>query len=325
MIVAGDVGGTKTELALCDLGSGVCVEQRRASFRSQDYASLEAILAEFLGDEKVVLGAGCFGVPGAVIDGRCETTNLPWVLDEQKLAKAISAPRVKLINDLEAATYGMLQLGNDEVHVLQKGTLDRPGNIAVIAAGTGLGEGMALWDGMRHQAIASEGGHCDFAPRNDLEVELWQALGRQFGGHVSYERILSGPGIFNVYRFLRERSGEAEPAWLSERIAAGDPTAAVSRAALSEGEPVCRQTLELFASIYGAEAGNLALKCVASGGVYVGGGIAPKLLPVLQDGRFIAAFVDKGRFRELLEQFEVRVALNPRTAVLGAAHYANKL
>ncbi len=327
MILAGDIGGTKTVLGLFEESGGALTLVRDGTFPSRDYGSLEEILSQLLKDEReLALRAGCFGVAGAVIDGKARTTNLPWQLDEEALAVAIRAPRVKLLNDLEAAAYGTLHLKPEEISPLQQGVRSKHrGNVAVIAAGTGLGEAMLFWDGARHHPIASEGGHADFAPRTDQEIELLRYLRAKFDGHVSYERVLSGPGFYNVYSFLRDRGHAPEPAWLKERLMGGDPSAAITQLALAGEDPLCMATLDLFAAIYGAEAGNLALKCVAVGGVYVGGGIAPKILQKLQDGTFLRAFTEKGRFSELMRSIEVNVALNPRAPLIGAAYYALRL
>jgi glucokinase len=244
-------------------------------------------------------------------------------LDEPTLEKALQVPRAKLLNDLEAAAYGMLHLDPTDLCVLQPG-LKRQGNIAVIAAGTGLGQAILYWDGAHHHPIASEGGHADFAPHTDSEMELWTYLRREFG-HVSCERLLSGPGLFNIYRFLRDSGDATEPEWLRQRIAQGDPGAVISQIGLAGEHPLCTRALDLFCSVYGAEAGNLALKALSVGGVYVAGGIAPKILPRLQDGAFIHAFTDKGRLSDLMRSIEVKVALNPRAPLIGAAHYALRL
>jgi glucokinase len=327
MILAGDVGGTKTVVALFEERDDGLQLVRDGTFPSREHRSLEEILAKFLqGSSGVSLRAACFGVAGAVIEGKCRTTNLPWELDERELARAVGAPRGKLLNDLEAAAYGMLYLGEDELCVLQKGVRPkRHGNVAVVAAGTGLGEAMLYWDGERHHPMASEGGHADFAPRTDLEIELLRYLRGKCGGHVSWERVLSGPGGFNIYEFLRASGYAQEPAWLTEKLKTGDKSAILAQVGMANQDPQCVKALELFCSLYGAEAGNMALKCVAVGGVYIGGGIAPKLLPALQSGNFLRAFVDKGRFREFLEGIDVQVALNPRAPLLGAAHYALRL
>lgn len=324
MIMAGDIGGTKTVIALyTHTAQGQLNQVRLETYPSKNYLSLDTILHEFLGETpQSELLAACFGVAGPVIDGQCHTTNLPWSLSEPSLAKVIGVSRVKLLNDLEAAAYGMLFLGANERVTLNPGKADALGNIAVVAAGTGLGEAQLYWDGQRHHPIASEGGHCDFAPRTDREIELLNYLRQRLDGHVSYERILSGPGLFTVYQFLRDSGYGSEPDWLTDELRAGDPSAAISRHGLAGDDALCAAALEMFVSIYGAEAGNLALKCLSAGGVYIGGGIAPKILPALTDGRFMQAFLDKGRFAPLLKDMPVSVATNPQAPLLGAAHFA---
>jgi glucokinase len=326
MILAGDIGATKTLLALFDDAGGTLELQRDATFPSPESASLEAILARFLGGTPTPVRVACFGVPGVVTDGHCETTNLPWTLDERNLAQHIGATRVKLLNDLEAAAYGMLHLQPQELAPLNKGAHSgHRGNIAVIAAGTGLGEAMLIWDGSEHLPVATEGGHADFAPRTDRELDLQRYLRSKFDGHVSYERVLTGPGLHNVYNFLRDSNFAPEPAWLAEELIAGDPSAIIAENGLAGGDPLCVEALDLFVEAYGAEAGNMALRCLAVGGVFLGGGIAPKLLPALCSGRFMQAFTAKGRFAELLHRIPVNVALNPRAPLLGAARYALRL
>ena len=324
MILAGDVGGTKTVLALFAERDGTLALQREEVLTSHEFPTLESAIERFLtGGPAGTIHAACLGVAGPVVDGRWEAVNLPWKLDEATLATTVGAKRAKLLNDLEATGHGMLGLPPSSLVSLQTGVARR-GNMALLAAGTGLGEALIVWDGARHLAVGSEGGHVDFAARTDLEVELLQFLRREFG-RVSYERVLSGPGILNVYRFLRARSRVPEPDWLRARMAGGDPSAVISESALAERDACCVEALDLFVSIYGAEAGNLALKCVAVGGVYVGGGIAPKMLPALQKGGFLKAFIDKGRFDKLMKTLEVNVALNPRAPLIGAAHYALRL
>ena len=327
MILAGDIGGTKTVLALYETDGDLKLV-RDGTFPSRENASLEEIIGKFFaGHDKPTLKAGCFGVAGAVIEGKCHTTNLPWNLDEVELARAIGAPHAKLLNDLEAAAYGMLFLKPDELCQLNPDAKPRKkGNVAVIAAGTGLGEAMLYWDGKHHQPLASEGGHADFAPQSDDEIELLRWLRRKFGGHVSYERILSGPGFYNVFCFLRETGKYRETDALEAKLAGGgDPSIPVTQLGLAGADPLCTATVDLFCSIYGAEAGNLALKCVAVGGVFVGGGIAPKMLAGLQKGGFLKGFTDKGRFGHLLKSLEVNVALNPRAPLIGAANYAARM
>ena len=326
MILAGDLGGTKTVLALYHEVSGRVETIREEIFKSQDFPQFEQVLKRFLeGSGQLQIRAMCIGVPGPVIDGRCKTTNLPWHLDEQQLAKAFGVKTVRLLNDLQAAAYGMLFLPASEMVALNQGnTLETKGNIAVIAAGTGLGEAFLYWDGRNYFPVASEGGHVDYAPQGDREIELFRFLRSEFG-HVSYERILSGPGLFNIYRFLRDTGIFPEPAWLREKLQGGDPGVTITQIGLARGHELCIETLDLFASIYGSEAGNLALKVLAVGGVYIGGGIAPKILDKLKEGAFMRAFSNKGRYTDLLMQIPVRVALNSRAALIGAAHYALRI
>jgi len=323
MILAGDVGGTKTLVALYDDSPGRLSPVREESYQSGDFTSLEDVLHRFLRTGTgASLRAACFAVAGPVIDGRCKTTNLPWELDERQLGAALRT-RVRLLNDLEGAAYGLSTIGRDELEVLQAGAR-REGSMVLIAAGTGLGEAILVRSGDAYHVIASEGGHADFASRTDVEAALLAYLRREHA-HVSYERLLSGPGLLNIYRFLRDSGHAPEPEWLRARLATGDPSAIISEMALSGEDPLCTKTLELFVSIYGAEAGNLALKALALGGVFVGGGIAPKILPKLRDGSFIDAFNDKGRMAGLMRSLDVSVVLNPRVALLGAATVAGKL
>jgi glucokinase len=322
MILAGDIGGTKTLLALFngDQQSPVALE----SYASAEQPGLEAMVSAFLAQHPAEVEAAGFGVAGPVREGmHVDTTNLAWPVDGPSVARVLGLPTVGLLNDLEANAWGIAALSPDDFAVLNEGDPQAHGNAAVISAGTGLGEAGLYWDGERHHPFATEGGHADFAPRSDLEVELWRFLAAELH-HVSYERVCSGMGIANIERFLRIRTAVPRPAWLEVEMVERDAAAAISRVALEERDEVCSQTLDLFVAIYGAVAGNLALKLMAVGGVYLGGGIAPKVLPRLTDGRFMEAFVDKGRFRELLERVSVRVILNERTALLGAARAAGR-
>jgi glucokinase len=326
-LLAGDIGGTKTILALFAATGGDLTPVREETFASRDYASFDLVLAEARRRVGAIeADAVCIGVAGPVIDGRCRTTNLPWELDEKDLARELRCSRVKLLNDLEATAYGMLHLRATDLVTLNEGSagLGR-GHVAVIAAGTGLGQAYLYWDGETHQPLASEGGHADFAPRTDLEVELLRYLRAELGGRVSVERVLSGPGIHRVYCFLRDTGREREPDWLAAELAAGDPSAVISRSVGQRGETICSATLELFSEIYGAEAGNMALRALTYGGVYVGGGIAPKNLAVLSNGSFLRGFTDKGQFSSLLRSLPVRISLDPETALLGSAQYARHL
>ena len=321
MILAGDIGGTKTILAIAR-SEGERVEiVREQAFASREYAHFDELLALFLKEGgRGEVSAVCLGVAGPVREGRCRTTNLPWELDERELADAVDAPAVKLLNDVEAAAFGMLYLREDEFVVINRGVPTR-GNIAVIAAGTGLGESILAWDGRRHFPMPSEGGHADFAPRTDREIDLLRFLRDEFG-RVSYERVVSGPGQYHIYRYLLHARVAEEPRWLRDQLAADDPSSVVTRVGLAKQHPLCIEALDLFVSLYGAEAGNLALKAFAIGGVFVGGGIAPKIVQKLTDGAFMAAFTGKGRYREFLESIPVKVAINTRAPLLGAARYA---
>lgn len=350
MILAGDIGGTKTNLALYEWTSERVEPVRLESFHSGDYTSLEDILVEFLTppqpprsvesleteeedkgqqddgrpSEPLKLAAACFGIAGPVIDNRCQTTNLPWIVDGRVIAKQFEIPRVQLLNDLESTAYGVLWLRSDELEVLNAGNPPKKRQaLALIAAGTGLGEGILFWDGKSYRPMPSEGGHSDFAPNNDQEIELLRYLRSQYL-HVSYERIVSGPGLHAIYEFLRDTK-KNEPTWLAEKIKVGNPAAEIAQAGLQGQAVIAQQALDLFASIYGAEAGNLALKALSMDGVYVGGGIAPKLITKLQDGTFMKAFTNKGRYKKLMSQMPVKVIMNPQTALLGAASVAAAL
>jgi glucokinase len=329
-ILAGDIGGTKTVIALFEAtGDDELQPIREASYASAEYDSLESALREFLSESPEAaseLRAACFGVAGAVQEGAVDVTNLPWRFSEAGLARATGAGRVRLLNDLQAMAHGMLFLQESDLEILNPGTPPfGRGNIAVIAAGTGLGEAMLYWDGELHHPVATEAGHGGFSPQTEEQIGLLRHLRGRIGGHVAYENVLSGPGLYEIYRYLRSQSEAPEPDWLTQRIEQGDPSSVVSAAALGGEDPVCSQTLELFASIYGAECGNMALRFLAVGGVFVGGGIAPKILPALRDGSFMQTFCDKGYHAPLLEKIRVAVALEPRAALLGAAHYALRL
>lgn len=323
MLLAGDVGGTKTILAQYEKSTDGLERVRERIFPSADYASLDEIVAEFLSDQSVPLEAACFGVAGPVLDGRSRITNLPWVIDERSLAVTAGLGRVKLLNDLQAMALGLLRLGPEEWLDLNPDAEPAAGNRAVLAAGTGLGEAILYWDGMNYHPLATEGGHTDFAPSDALEDGLLVHLREKLGGHVSYERILSGPGIANVYDYLRTIGHAPESQEFAALLAkTDDPAREISRHALENNDPLARETLRLFARIYGAEAGNLVLKCLARGGVLIGGGIAPKILPALTDGSFMEGFCAKGRFVGFMRTIPVKIALNPSTGLLGAADYA---
>jgi len=321
MILAGDIGGTNTRLALVEATTGEMVIAAEKTFPSRERTSLEAAIGEFLSFHSCDLTGASFGIAGPVRNGRCEATNLPWVVDAKAVAKRLRLKRVGLINDLEANAYGLAVLQNKDFVILNQGARNARGNKAIISAGTGLGEAGMYWDGEIHRPFASEGGHVDFAPRNQLEMELLDYSLNHFR-RVSYERLVSGPGLVNVYSFLRDTGKGEEPAWLAEQMRHGDPAPIISQNALEGKSPLCLRALDLFVSIYGAEAGNLALTLMATGGVYLGGGIAPKIVSKLKDPEFMNAFTAKGRMRPLLQDIPVKVIMNPKTALLGAARHA---
>lgn len=324
MILAGDVGGTKCNLALFQLEEGRVSPRLERTFSSRDFEGLESVVLKFLEEEQVgrhrgeIRGA-CLGIAGPVVAGRVETPNLPWIVTRDALVRALELEAVELINDLEATGYGIETLKRDQLLTLNEGKERPRSNRALIAAGTGLGEAFLIWQDGRFRPVPSEGGHTDFGPRDSLEIELLQYLLKRWN-RISYERVLSGPGLFNIYSFLKDSGRGQEPEWLAERIERGeDPSAAISEAALRQECQLCVQALDLFVKIYGAEAGNLALTVMAVGGVYLGGGIAPKITDKLVDGSFLESFCRKGRLSGLMKQIPVHVILNPKTALYGAA------
>lgn len=324
MIIAGDIGGTKTNVALFEVGEGrVGAPLALDSFPSARYDSLEDILREFVRrNPQAHITHACFGVAGPVVRGHIDATNLTWEVFDFKLAEAVGLPSVRLINDLEATAFGLGELGPEQLYTLNEGEGERAGHRALIAAGTGLGMAAIYFDGAAYHPMPSEGGHIDFAARNEREFELMNYLRAQIGGRVSYERVLSGMGIHNIYSFLRDRGYGEEPAWLAEEIRTGDPSAAISHAALAGKSELASQALEIFVEVYGAMAGNLALLLKSAGGLYIGGGIAPKIMPKLTDGTFMRHYGDKGRMSGLVMSIPVRVILDDKTALYGAARAA---
>ena len=322
MILAGDIGGTNARLALFDLQDGHFNVVSTRVFPSHEYSGLDAIAKEFVLSTKSNPQAACFGVAGPVSNGRVATTNLPWIIESRRLQDELRIKSVLLVNDLEAMAWGIPALGPDDLVPLSQGASDAVGHQAVIAAGTGLGEAGMFWDGSQHQVYACEGGHADFGPRDDLELDLFRYLHKLYG-HVSYERILSGPGLVNVFHFLRDTGRGTEPKWLTEEMQQSDPAAAISHAGMEGKSPLAEQALALFISVYGAEAGNLALKTMAKGGVFVAGGIARKIQGKLTEKLFLQSFVSKGRMHPLLESMPVKIVVNDSVALLGAARYAS--
>jgi glucokinase len=323
MLLAGDIGGTKTRLAVVDPEVGLRRPIAGATLPSGSFPSLEALIGSFLSGVEDGITHACFGVAGPVVAGRATITNLPWVMDERELAKALDVRVVRLLNDLESIAYAIPRLERDDLYMLNEGQATPKGAIAVIAPGTGLGEAFLTWQKDRYCAHPSEGGHADFAPTDALELGLLRYLWDRYE-HVSYERVCSGLGLPNIYAYLKASGYAEEPVWLADRLAqARDATPVIVNNALDKDErcTLCEGTLRTFVSILGAEAGNLALKTLATGGVYLGGGIPPRILPELDRAIFLRSFCAKGRFEALMNKMPVYVILNPQAPLLGAAAY----
>lgn len=321
-VIAGDIGGTKTRLAMVEVAGTEVHIECEADYRSRDFATFEALLADFLRGTQAPEHAA-FGIAGPVRGRAVRVTNLPWHIDAAVLQQRFGFRTCTLLNDLEATAYGLPALEEGDLLVLQQGGLGARGNAAVIAAGTGLGEAGLFWDGQQHHPYATEGGHASFSPQNELEMALLRHLQLRYA-HVSWERVVSGMGLLDLHDFLRRYRKSDAPQWLLEEMRTGDAAAAISRAALSSSDEVCVESLECFVRLYGAEAGNLALKTMSHGGLYVAGGIAPKILPLFQRDIFMQAFLNKGRMRSLLEAMPVRVILNERVALFGPALCAGR-
>ena len=320
-VLAGDIGGTNTRLAICDVSGQQLEILAKTSYPSQQYDSLNDIIAEFLKLNSHTLQAACFGVAGPVLRQTARITNLPWQLSATDIAASLDLKKVSLLNDLEATAWGLRTLQATDTATLQQGIEQPRGNAAIIAAGTGLGEAGLYFDGHQQHPFASEGGHTDFSPQTELDMALLRHLLKQHD-RVSWERIVSGNGLVSIHDCLCQLRQREVPEWLQQAMREGDPAAAISGAAQQQRDAICVEALGLFVHLYGAEAGNLALKIMATGGLYIGGGIAPKILQQLQNGSFIDAFCNKGRMRNLLERIPVRVILNDETALQGAAAYA---
>ena len=322
MILAGDIGGTNARLAAFETEGNrlQCVVEK--VYASREHSGLPEIVAHFVKSEGIPAQSACFGVAGPVRGGRSKISNLPWVIDSRELAAQLKLRSVGLINDLEAFAYGIDALESKDFVTISEGSSDAEGNIAVVSAGSGLGEAGLYWDGFRHHPFACEGGHTEFAPKNEVEIELLQYLMKKYGNqHVSYERILSGPGVKNVYEFLRDASKEEEPGWLKEQLAsAPDAPALISELALDKKAPICERTLSIFVSVFGSEAGNCALKFMGTGGIFVAG-IAGKIVAKMKEPAFMESFLDKGRMRSLLEAIPIKIVLNDDSGLIGAARF----
>ncbi len=323
MILAGDIGGTHTRLAFFEESNVQSQPCFLEVISSQAHSGLTPMLHEFIERHRIRVKSACFGVAGPVQNQRCAGSNLPWIVDSQQLVRDLGIQSILIVNDLEANAYGIALLKPSDFTVLNVGSPMACGNRALISAGTGLGEAGLLEEKPKCQPFPSEGGHVNFGPRDDLEIELLRYLLPRFG-HVSYERVLSGPGLHNIYEFLRDSGRGAEPQWLTSELEHGDPAGVICKNGLEQNCEICIQALNIFASIYGSEAGNLALKVMATGGVYVGGGIAPRILKKLQEPEFMRSFLAKGRMSHLLQDIPVRVIKNEMTALLGAGYLAGE-
>jgi glucokinase len=321
LVLAGDVGGTKTNLGLFSKDKDRPVLKVMKTFSSPDAPDLEHIIREFLHIHPALVSRACFGVAGPVIDGKSKTTNLPWDVSEDRIKKHFPFQYVRIINDLTATAMAVPLLNTDEFFRLNRATTGNGRHLGLVAPGTGLGIAMLMYHEGRYVPIASEAGHSDFAPNSEPEAELWQYLHRRYG-HVSIERAVSGSGLVNIYEWLKYSGRIDEPEWFSQRLKENDPAMVVADAALSNRDPGCVEALNLFVSIFGAVAGNFALFGLTTGGVFLGGGISPKILPKLKEDIFMKAFVNKGRFKGFLEKIPVNVILNDKAALIGAAYCA---
>lgn len=323
-VLAGDIGGTNARLAIVDVGpAGTRVIHKRR-LPSRDYPGLAPMVRTFLAEIGETPSRACFGIACPVVDGRCSPTNLSWSVDLETLPAEIGIPCATVINDLHAVGYGVQGLSADDLVTLQAGVPDEHGAIAIIGAGTGLGHAFLTWGGDAYRVHRSEGGHATFSARNDLEWELLHSLGQRFG-HVSCEHVLSGPGLVRIYRHLASGASTADRSRVEAEMESEDPAAVIARHALASSDAICVRALDVFASVYGAQAGDLALTVMATGGVYVAGGIAPRIVQKLTDGAFTAAFRDKGRLSQVLARVPVRVIVNRGVGLIGAATVAARL
>ena len=319
VILAGDVGGTKTNLALFQIQAGDLVPLKEKSYQTKKHKSFLEMVSIFHTDEMPRINGICLGVAGPVIRGKVQGTNFPWAIDSEEIGRELHIRSVSLINDMEANAYGLAALQEKDFQTLKYGP-KIPGNAALISPGTGLGEAGMFWDGSHYHPFACEGGHCDFSPRNELDIKILQNFRKKYG-HVSWERLLSGPGILELYMFLRQISGIKEPQWLSDDMSKGNPSAIITGTAMEGKDSVCVETMDTFVRFLAIEAAQLALKFKATGGIYIGGGILPKIITGINREVFYNNFVQSGRLNALLEMVPVKVILNEKTALLGAAYY----
>ncbi|WP_299164250.1 glucokinase [uncultured Eudoraea sp.] len=319
VILAADIGATKTNLALFEIHKGLLTLIKEKSYHTKNYNAFTEMVRSFHSDKLPIINGICLGVAGPVTRGKVKGTNFPWEIDSEEISRELQVHSVTLINDMEANAFGLVALRNKDFEILKEGS-NIPGNAVIISPGTGLGEAGLYWDGTHYHPYATEGGHCDFSPRNDLDWELWKYLHQKFG-HVSWERVVSGPGICSIYKFLRGFRGNAEPKWLEDKIQQEDAAAVITAVAHEKSDPVCIETLDLFVRYLAIEAAQFALKTKATGGVYLGGGIVPKIIGIINREIFTENFVAAGRMKPLLQLMPVQVVLNDKTPLLGAAYY----
>jgi len=320
-VLAGDIGGTKTNMGLFQMGKSRPILNAFETYSSNEATSLEEIIQRFLKKHPMSISCACFGIAGPVSEGRCKITNLPWEISQAQIKKRFKWVQVRLINDLAAAALAIPILRQKELVSLNGNRSKKRHNMALIAPGTGLGQALLVFQNDSYVPISSEGGHADFAPNNETEADLWKYLHKRFG-HVSIERVLSGSGLFNIYSWLKDSKMHKEPYWLAQRFKKYDPAKVITETAMNNKEALCSESLNIFVSILGAVSGNLALFGMATGGVYLGGGIVPRILPFLKQDLFLKSFKNKGRFRDMLEKVPIKVILNDRAPILGAAIHA---
>jgi glucokinase len=326
MLLVGDVGGTKTILALFTSSSSGWNCAKKTLYASADYKTFTEVLMSFLLDVDATISSVCIGVAGPIVDGDCVATNLPWILSRDQISRSVHAPNVWLLNDLEATAWGLLALPEaDFVELNPDAVPSQMGNIAVIAAGTGLGEALMIWDGTAHRVIATEGGHADFAPIDQQQIGLLNYLMQKYDGHVSYERLLSGHGLINIYDYLKQIQFAPVNESTENQMLTNDPAAVIGMAGVEGNDKLCVEVLNLFCRIYGAESGNLALKCLPNVGVYLAGGIAGKILPILTNGEFMKNFLNKGRIKVVLDNIPVKTCINPDVALAGALRFIEQM
>ncbi|WP_242084908.1 glucokinase [Aestuariivivens sediminis] len=319
IVLAADVGGTKTNLALFQVSKGMLISLNERLYATKEYNSLLEIFNHFKNDIPIKIDCVCLGVAGPVINGKAQGTNFPWLIDWEEISKELQISSVSIINDMEANAYGLAVLRKKELGVIFKGN-NIAGNATIISPGTGLGEVGLYWDGTHYHPFASEGGHCDFSPRNELEMDLWKYLHKKYN-HVSWERVISGPGIYDIYKFLIMHKRESVPEDIEQKMLSENPSVLITKLAMERKDPICIETLNLFTKFLAAESAQLALKMNAIGGIFIGGGIVPKIIKGIDKTIFKTNFIQSGRLNKLLEMVPVKAILNEKTPLLGAACY----